>query len=408
MSCLVRPFRALGFERSLRRVALALCVFTAALSASKASFAFPWMVRHGYRQCQQCHVDPGGSGILTAYGRALGEIVLTMPRGEPTGEETSASEFLWGIAPLPSEVLLGGDLRLMRLAQKVEDVELRTRLIYMQLDAEAALTLERFVASATLGYAPEGALDAAVTRGTEKNLVSRQHWLGYVPIPGTMLVRAGRMNLPYGVRSIEHTLWARALTRTSIDDDQQYGLSVSLEGSGLRGEVMGILGNFQTRPADFRERGYSGYLEWMPNDQLALGATSLITHRDLDPARLRPAYRHAHGIMARWHTPWDPLVVLTEWDYLLETPKGAPRRSGVVGYAQADFEPFRGVHFLLTLEGNDYGVEGTPWSYGAWLSYAWFFLPHVDLRLDSVYHAMRSPVGRRDVVTWLAQMHVYL
>ena len=383
--------------------------FLLTLGTSSVAQAYPWMIRHDYKQCQACHVDPAGSGTLTAYGRALGEIVLTMPLGAPTGDETSASEFLWGAVSLPQEILLGGDIRLMRLAQKVENVELQTRLIYMQLDAEAAVTLERFVVSASLGYAPKGALDAAVTRGTDKNLVSRQHWLGYAAIPEALLIRAGRLNLPFGIRSIEHTLWARALTRTSIDDDQQYGLSVSVETPDFRGELMGIAGNLQTRPDEYRERGYSGYVEWMPSDRLALGASSLVTHRELDPARLRKTYRHAHGLMARWHTPYDPLVILTEWDYLLETPQGGRWREGLVGYTQADLEPFRGIHFMLTLEANNVSTEkDAPFSYGSWLSYAWFFLPHADLRLDSVYQSFGSSAGRRSALAWLAQMHVYL
>jgi hypothetical protein len=400
---------SLAFEGVPKGV-LAVAAFLMALSFSGTAEAYSWMVRNGYTQCRVCHVDPSGSGVLTTYGRAMAEYMLTMPQGGASvGEESRAPEFLWGAVSLPDEVLLGGDLRVMRLAQKVEEVPLQTRLIYMQLDAEAAIVAGRFVASASLGYAHEGALDAALTRGAEKSLVSRQHWLGYALVPELLLLRAGRMNLPFGVRSIEHTLWARALTRTSIDDDQQYGLSLSLESEHVRGELMGIAGNLQTRPDEYRERGYSAYVEWMPNNQLALGASSLLTHRELDPSRLTRTYRHAHGLMARWHTPYDPLVVLSEWDYLLETPRGGRWRSGIVGYAQADFEPSRGVHLMLTLEANNVSTEdNAPFSYGTWLSYAWFFLPHTDLRLDSIYQSIASSTSRRSALAWLAQIHVYL
>jgi hypothetical protein len=69
------------------------------------------------------------------------------------------------------------------------------------------------------------------------------------------------MNLPFGIRDIQHTLTIRVATRTNIDDNQQHGVSFSYSGEHLRAEVMAILGNFQTRPDDYRERGYSGYAE---------------------------------------------------------------------------------------------------------------------------------------------------
>jgi hypothetical protein len=143
--------------------------------------------------------------------------------------------------------------------------------------------------------------------------------------------------------------------------------------------------------------------------RIALGVSSLVTHRELDPSRLRKTYRHAHGLMARWQTPYEPLVALTEWDYVLETPKGGRWREGIAGYAQADFEPFRGVHFLFTFEANNVSSEtDAAFSYGAWLSYAWFFLPHADLRLDNVYQSYASPAGRRGALAWLIQVHTYL
>src|SRR6185436_686956 len=127
----------------------------------------------------------------------------------------------------------------------------------------------------------------------------------------------GRMNLPFGIRTLEHTLWDKQLTRTSIDDQQQYGAAVYLGVGKLRGEVMGIVGNLQLRPDRYRERGYSAYLEFEATDGLALGASSLITYRNLDTITLEKTWRHAHGAFGRWATPYEPLVLLTEWDYVL-------------------------------------------------------------------------------------------
>ncbi|HYJ11210.1 MAG TPA: hypothetical protein VEX18_19440 [Polyangiaceae bacterium] len=45
---------------------------------------------------------------------------------------------------------------------------------------------------------------------------------------------------------------------------------------------MAIAGNFQLRPDDYRERGYSAFVEVAPWDQFAAGVSSLVTHRELD------------------------------------------------------------------------------------------------------------------------------
>jgi len=311
--------------------------------------------------------------------------------------------------PTPEWLDLGGDVRLMSLSMKARGAPLMNRLIWMQLDGSASVRAGHFVASGTLGYAPEGALGAAITRGTEKNLVSRQHWIGY-QFPGDveLSLRAGRMNLPFGIRSIEHTLWARKLTRTTINDDQQYGASVYFGAGRMRGELMGMLGNLQLRPDRYRERGYSLYVELEALDGFALGASSLATHRELDTVTLEETWRQVHGVFARWATPYEPLVLLTEWDYDFESSKGSRHKRGLVSYGQVDWEPVQGMHFLATGEMNRIGVGQRVGSYGGWLSYAWYCLPHTDVRLDGIWQSLGSPAGHDSVFTVLLQGHVYL
>ncbi|HMJ16108.1 MAG TPA: hypothetical protein VK524_32055 [Polyangiaceae bacterium] len=365
------------------------------------------MLRHEYAQCMPCHVEPSGGGALSRYGRGIGQSLLPTQYGK-TGEETGQAELLWNSVPLPEPLLVSGDVRLLQMIRKIENVERDERFILMQADAEATVQLERFVTSASIGYAHEGALAAAITREPERNLVSRQHWLGFWLAPSALLVRAGRMNLPYGIRNIEHTLWARALTRTSVDDDQQHGLALALSSEHFRGELMGIAGNFQLRPDDFRERGYSGYLEWSPASRFAVGASSSITHRELDTRLLRKTWRHAHGIFARWATPWQPLVLLTEWNYALTSPQRSERQEGAVGYLQADTEVTQGIHLIATGEAHSVGIDRPPVSYSAWLSYAWFFAPQADFRLDGIYQSLGSDLGRSDAFLLLMQAHMYL
>lgn len=373
--------------------------------------AYPWMIRHGYAQCVQCHIEPSGSGPLTEYGRAMGEILLrTRYKWERSDDQAAdLGKFLFGVVKLPAQLDLGGQGRVGYQFTKVEGTASQRQLLWMQLDGYAAVQAGPFVAVGTLGYAPHAALGATLTRGPDSNLVSREHWLGlWLDESHETLLRAGRMNLPFGIRSIEHNLWARSFTRTDINDRQQYGLSAAFTGEHVRAEVMGIAGNFQLRPDVFRERGYSAYGEYLPIPRLALGLSSTIVHVKLDEQLLREEWRHAHGVFSRWSTPWEPLVLLSEWDYVFESPKYLARRTGVVGYLQADIEATQGVHFIATGEASNVSTSSVPPSWSGWLSYAWFFAPHADIRLDNLFQSFASSSGRTSAMTFLLQAHVFL
>src|SRR5690242_698311 len=79
-----------------RRLLVVAALFVASLVARRAE-AYPWMIRHGHDGCVQCHMDPSGAGLLTAYGRESGDDELTM-RYRPTAadDDTRRSGVLWG------------------------------------------------------------------------------------------------------------------------------------------------------------------------------------------------------------------------------------------------------------------------------------------------------------------------
>jgi hypothetical protein len=407
----VLPHRRLShaLRAACRKPGLVFLIVLAALCSSTPAKAYTWMVRHGYASCAPCHHDPAGGGILTAYGRAVGSLVLNTRWEAEPDEQDPTGNFLMGAMPLPPELMLGGDVRMLWLAQKLEEADVRHYTFLMQADAEAAFRVHGVLGSGSLGYAENGAFNAAITDAPEKNLVSRVHWLGYeFEQESGLTVRAGRMNLPFGIRNVEHTLWARATTETSVNADQQHGIAVAWAPSPFRGELMAILGNFQTGPDEYRERGYSGFLEWGPLKSLGVGVSSLVTHRDTDPVFLTQTWRQSHGLFARWATPYQPLVLLAEADYVQRSPKDHLTSKGTVGYVQADYEPLQGVHFVVTGEAQHYGVHGTPWSWGAWVSEIWFMAPHLDFRIDNIYQSVGDVEGRTGTLTLLAQAHLYL
>jgi hypothetical protein len=404
-------------SRLLRWAVCLLTGLVVLVGASSTAHAYPWMIRHGYAGCVPCHSDPsGGAGVLTEYGRAQGDLLLRMRYGDasPSGEADRTAGLLWGVAPLPEQLRLGGDLREAYFVNQAQGAPLLQQLITMRADLTADVKVGRFRAAGNLGYAPQGDLPAALTDSPTDNLISREHWVGLeLDDEGAFLLRAGRIALPFGVRMIEHTLWARSLTRTDLDATQQYGVSLYFSRDQLRGEIMGIAGNFELHPDDFRERGYSGYVEYSPTNTLALGGSSLFTRATRDLVYGVTDYRYVNGLFLRY-APVKPLVLLAEGDSQYQSLTWNGHRNGYVGFAQADYEPVQGFHVMVTGETMNGGSAGEPPSFDGWLSAVWFFLPHADLRADVIYTALGVPgtlttaSTHTNVSTWLVQLHAFL
>jgi|CZKU01.1.fsa_nt_gi hypothetical protein len=390
-----------------------VALWAALVTASSSARAYPWMIRHGYTGCTPCHTDPsGGAGVLTEYGRAQSDLLLRMRYGQTSesGEADKTSGFLAGLVPLPEQVRLGGDFREAFLSNQVESSPVQQQFITMRADLTADIKLGRFRAAGNIGYAPEGDLPVSLTRASTKNLISREHWLGAeLDEDGAWLLRAGKLALPFGIRMIEHTLWARTLTRTDFDATQQYGVALAFSQDKVRAEAMGIAGNFQMRPDDFRERGYSAYVEYAPATTLAVGASSSFTRATRDIQYGVTDYRYANGVFVRY-APVQPLVLLAEADSVYQSLTWNGHRGGYAAFAQADYEPAQGFHVMLTGEVLNGGAAQEPASFDGWLSAVWFFLPHMDLRFDGIYSSIGAAgaPANTGVTTWLAQFHVFL
>jgi hypothetical protein len=404
------------------------------------------MIRHSYTACNTCHADPSGAGILTAYGRGLEETALrTSYKKKKEGEEEEAGpagEFMFGAFKTPEQLLLQFDLRGMHLIGPLPvpaGTPIPYHYYFMQADLASQLKLGRFRVNGSLGWALEGASLAAITNGWTPTsptsfcsappcdrMIARNYWIGVdIGADEQFLLRAGRMNLPFGIRNIEHTMWVRKDTRTNINDNQQHGIALAWNTSGIRAEVMAILGNFAIHGQPGwdmpHERGYSGYVEWAPKETLAIGVTSLATHAQQDIQLGTALWRQAHGLFARW-SPVKPLVLSAESDFLVYSQPptatlGAQNRGGNASMLMVDLEPVQGVHVMLASElrskywgsadpscaapgvskfcGTDFGLWG-----GAW----WFFAPHLDVRADVNWQY----VGGRDGTSILFQLHGYL
>jgi hypothetical protein len=400
--------------KSQHRALLALALAAALLLPAQA-LAYPTMIRHGYSSCAACHVDPTGSGLLTEYGRAQFDVLARWKPGakkeDDSGEPSPTYGFLWGAASLPDWLSISANLRGGALYVTGQPV----RPLIMATDLRAAVTFTNFVAMGSLGYGARAVQLVQLTKGVQtgaglsNQLVAREFWVALKFLDDALWIRAGRMNLPFGVRNIEHTSWVRSATVTDMNVHQQYGLSVVYSSDKLRGELMGIAGNFSINPDRARERGYSGFIEYALSAKATLGLSSLVTFVTLDPATTKRQSRQAHGLFSKF-SPVEPLALMAELDVLVTQPEFEDAHVGYTAFLQADFEPWQGVHFVGTLEALNRGPAYRGSSYGAWLSIIWMALPHTELRLDNV---VRTEAGATDAarsasLQVLLQAHVYL
>lgn len=399
----VRPIRALW----------CLVAVLALWAWPRDAHAYSWMIKYGYAQCSSCHMDPSGGETLTHMGRVQSDVLLSAGP-ESHGYPRERAKFLFGLIDEPDSVRLGGSLRAMTIFKLPKGSSGSDLKVFpMQADIYGAGEFGSFLVGGSLGYAkvPGGsphARAAQVTggQGDDPNLISRTHYLGFELGEGTQL-RLGRLNLPFGIRIPEHVMWAREATRTDRESDQQHGLAFAYNRNRWRAELMAIAGNYQVNPDDFRERGYSGYAEYMFSPTVAIGVSSLWTKARRDRLLLTDTgyARNAHGLMGRVGIG-EKLAILAEADIL----KSSQHKLGYVGMIQGDYEPLQGLHGMATLELVDEGKSTAPGATatsgvgkmrtGVWLSAAYFMMAHLDARLDVV-------LRKDDPVTAQAQLHFY-
>ncbi len=369
----------------------------------RAALATPDMIRHGYTSCAQCHIDPSGAGTLTTYGRAQTEILVATPWGARAAgwEPGTEKDFLFGVFPLPGGLTLQSDLRSVLIPRPGA-----LRYILMQADLRGNYAAGPFRAGGSLGAVSEGARMARVSSGDTWNMVSREHWLGVAPARN-LLVRVGRLNLPFGLRTEQHLLDPRVATRTDTNDDQQHGLAVAWESGFMRAELMGIAGNLQVSPDDFRERGAVGYAAFPIGQRVELGVSGLWASSKLDVDTLLPRTRQAYGLFGR--AGLGPVALLGEADLLLDAHDDAAAAKGGTGFVQADWEAVQGVHVLGTGEWCDDDLSDT--SQGVptgTLSLHWFAWYRADIRVDAMRGVLACTPGVEPAWMGLASFHFLL
>lgn len=408
----------------IAQILLCLAVMSVPLCAVRPALAYPWMIRHGYAGCSQCHADPSGAGLLTAYGRAQSELLLrSRYDGDPAEAEgqsgddgeadpTRLGELAFGAfhGKWPESLLLQVDARLGLLHVAPNGPPSSTRLLQMQSDVVEQWSFGRLRENVSLSYLRQGGQGAWVFGDPEVGyLASRHHWVGVaLGKDEDVLLRVGRMNLPFGLRSTEHTLFARTSTRTDTNASQQHGVALSYSGQTVRAEAMLVAGNFQLSPDKFRERGLVGYVEYAFSPRLAAGASVLFTRAAQGFQGETSVVRQAYGPFVRF-SPTRALVLSAEVDVLASGATGRPLTTGLTGLVEADVEVWQGLHLRASPEWLVERFSRDRPSFGVWSGMTWFFLPHVDIRGDVIWRTEPGGVGTSlQSTSALVQLHAFL
>jgi hypothetical protein len=213
------------------------------LGASRAA-AYPhFQLTSGTSRCGQCHLSPGGGGLLTAWGREEG------------GDTISAGgdgRFLHGAIELPESITLGGDLRAAALVNDVGASEgAQISAFPMQADLAGAYIAGALTVVAVIGArgrvrsgSPSSEMsDAslATSPSLASYVISREHYVMYQPDETAGLyVRAGRFSAPFGLRLADHTTYTRRYLGYNLLEET-YGLGIGYLADALELHATGFV-----------------------------------------------------------------------------------------------------------------------------------------------------------------------
>ena len=229
-------------------------------------FSYPQYIVKGYTNCASCHYSPTGGGLPNSYGygaqsatfpdvvdsKFLQSMKEKLQKNDVTGynAENQKPELQWDI---------GLDARLLVLAaySTSDDADedegedggggKTPMLIPMLFEPTAVLAYGPWITFGNLTPKKSGKTSAPDT------VFSREHWIGR-KFGDTSMLRAGRMVLPFGIRSPDHTLY----TRRDFGFDkwnQSYGLEWDYYTDKWVISTAAFAGDLILDPAQLQQRG---------------------------------------------------------------------------------------------------------------------------------------------------------
>jgi hypothetical protein len=261
--------------RAPRLALLAVLTFGALAALAGAAEAYPQFQLSRDKTCTGCHLSPAGGTLLTENGESVSESISTFGM---------SGAFLYGKAPLPSWLTLGGDFR--AATGYLQTPEKALAIFPMQVEVYGHATLP----SGLSLHVTAGTRPATVGNEGSTRVWSREHYLMWRTEPGTptgLFVRAGRFMPVFGLRFAEHPLYTRRYGGTPLYGDT-YGAAVEYITERFEAHATGFIEDPVIEPVQ-HARGGAAYAEVRPTDVISVGAGGMIEVSD-DDQKYRGAF----------------------------------------------------------------------------------------------------------------------
>lgn len=312
--------RSPAARRAAHGGALALSAVLGLLAGQRVD-AEPWIALQTGYHCAQCHLNPTGGGLRTAFGDAYAQTALPAQRLE-TGTD------LW-TGDLTRLLRVGGDLRFQASANQVPHAATVSQFQLDQVRAYAAISIvpERLTAYADELVAPGGALN-------------REAWMLYGPASHAWYVKAGQMYLPFGWRLQDQSAFVRrssGINMTTPDRGVEFGWLKGAWDAQLAASN-GTAGG----PVSDSRKQYAAQLSWV-RQGWRIGMAANFNDKQLGS---RAAYGAFAGMRA------GPLVLLAEADWIRDRSLDVARggRTSLATLLEADWLIRQGHNLKITQE----------------------------------------------------------
>lgn len=285
---------------------VALSVGATALAAQR-SWSYPqFQFTTGADTCTQCHVSPGGGGLINDYGRD--EAGGTISRNGNGG-------FLHGAWTPPPAVMLGGDFRsaagFRYLTPSTDAGETEQKAFAFPMQAELYAHAKLFKGLSVYAAGGLRAIARNPTASPLDRLGSREHYLQYTWDDRGYYARAGRFYPVFGVRTQDHTAMVRRYQDMYLYEEP-YGVAVGR----IWGRTEWHAQAFAPQPGDGpapKAYGAVGYFERRNEaSTYAWAAQAKASFYDDDRAR------YTLGTVQKWWLPASKVLFLHELDVSAE------------------------------------------------------------------------------------------
>lgn len=350
-----------------------------------SAFGFPEMIRHGYANCITCHVSPNGGGLVTSYGRALSQEVLS------TWHSENEADFLWGTVKLPESLNVGGDFRVVQTHLDTPNSKIG-RFIYMQADAEVAVSLSKFTFLATMGKSHEIDPPKFID-----NFMSRRHFVMY-QASDSLYLRAGKFQKAFGINLPDHIVGIKRGLGWDYGTET-YNVEASWIGESLDVFATGVFGR-PDRSELNRDKGVALRAGYSLGETYKAGFSYFYGNN-------QTAKRHIAGPYAYLGFRKD-LFLLAEVDFQNQIPNNSPSAWGWANYGRLDYEVFQGIHLFVThdlIKSDFKDSNSLKRSYGGGIQF--FPRPHFEL-LGSYQKQGDREISPQDNDFFWLMGHLYL